>query len=328
MTDMEQVLQRTLVEHADDAPRSGELLQRVRVRHRRRQRRQFVAVAGGLTVALCAAVLGLRGWTSDVAFQPAAPPSASASAPAPVPVVFAAGPLTLPFFPYRPEQVLPGLKSPVVSLVGGEPTLRYEGSEAGPRYMTVSVATGAPPPAVDAHAYSVHKHPAVFTPAATDVDEWTLRWSEGDRTLTLRGSGAVDVTALVAYAEGLVPAKLPIVAPFTFASVPANLTVADAEPSWLTFRPGNVPADGSAEHRLVVMLQDTMPSPEDGRVSTVGGLPAVLWAVDGGEMLAVRQRDGTALVVQVPGNLPMDDDDLLKFAAGIRVTADAVPGKG
>src|SRR6266545_6712293 len=45
----EQVLQRILVEHADGAPTSGQLLDRLRVRHRRRQRRQFAAVAGGLT---------------------------------------------------------------------------------------------------------------------------------------------------------------------------------------------------------------------------------------------------------------------------------------
>jgi hypothetical protein len=323
---MEQVLQRTLVEHADDAPWSGELLQRVRVRHRRRYRRQFVAVAGGLAVALCAAVLGLRGWTTGVALEPAGPPPATA--PAPTPVRFTAGPLTLPSFPYRPEHALPGLKAPVVSLVGGEPTLRYEGSEAGPRYLTVSVATGALAPAVDGRSYSVHKRLAVFTSATPDLDEWTLRWSEGDRTITLRGSGPVDVTALIGYADGLVPAQLPIVAAFTFASVPANLTVADAEPSWVTFRPDNVPADGSAEHRLAVLLQDTMPAPGDGRARTVGGSAAVLWHTAEGTMLAIKQPAGGALVVQVPSNLPVDEGDLVAFAAGIRVTAAAVPGQG
>jgi hypothetical protein len=330
---VEELLQEALVEHADGAPASGQLLRRLQVRHRRRQRGQVAAVACGLTVALCATVVALRGWTNgpEVAFEPAGPVSLAPqpSGPTPVTVEWRSGPLTLPAFPYRPSAPMAGLKPSVAMLSDGVPTLRFDGTGEHLRYLTVSVTTGTPQPNPSrVRPWTVHRQYAIFTPPTPDGEDWSLAWSEGDRTVTIRGGGQVDEEPLLKFANGLVAGKVALVEPFRFATVPANLTPVDVEPSWVTFAHDNAPTGNGAEYRLAVMLQDTMPDASGSRAVTVGKLPGIITTSGHTTILAVPQPNGTAVVIQAPANLAISEAQLLKFAAGITPTSEAVPGKG
>jgi hypothetical protein len=54
----------------------------------------------------------------------------------------------------------------------------------------------------------------------------------------------------------------------------------------------------------------------------------VIFTTGGTTMLSVSQRDGRAITIQVPPNIGVTEPELIRFAAGIRVTSAAVAGKG
>jgi hypothetical protein len=60
----------------------------------------------------------------------------------------------------------------------------------------------------------------------------------------------------------------------------------------------------------------------------VGQRPGVIYTTGGSTMLSVLQRDGRAITIQVPPNISITELELIRFAAGIRVTSAAVAGKG
>jgi hypothetical protein len=55
---------------------------------------------------------------------------------------------------------------------------------------------------------------------------------------------------------------------------------------------------------------------------------SVIYTTGGSTMLSVLQRDGRAITIQVPPNISITELELIRFAAGVRVTSAAVAGKG
>jgi hypothetical protein len=133
---------------------------------------------------------------------------------------------------------------------------------------------------------------------------------------------------LLAFAQGIGPGHAPFAMPFAFGLMPSNLIVDDASASWITFRPGNVAPGGGAESKLAVLLDERLPEAPGARTIQVGQRPGVIYTTGGSRMLSVSQRDGRAITIQVPPNISITELELIRFAAGIRVTSAAVAGKG
>jgi hypothetical protein len=337
MTDVERILQRTLVRHADEAPRSGQLLHHLRARARRRRQRQLTALTCGLTLALCALVVGVQGsfgkpaGPSERAGQPGASLPAP-SAPSPVHPALTPRPVTINEFPLKPIQPMPHMKQQATIVAAGVPTLLYASTTGDSAGMSVRVATTAPvgPSTAVGTSYRVRTHPATFVPSlATDPTKWSLCWQEMPaRWLIIEGFGPVKVGDLLTYAEGIVPGHTPFAMPFGFALMPSNLIVDDASASWITFRPSNVAPGGGANAKLAVLLDERLPEAPGSRAIQVGKRAGVIYTAGGSTMLSVLQPDGRAITIQVPSNISITEAELVRFAAGIRVTSAAVAGKG
>jgi hypothetical protein len=61
---------------------------------------------------------------------------------------------------------------------------------------------------------------------------------------------------------------------------------------------------------------------------TVAGRPGRLSTADGDTVLSVDEGAGRWLTVQLPVRMGVAPADLLRFAAGIHLTAYATPGRG
>jgi hypothetical protein len=334
MNDVERMLQRALVRHADEAPRSGQLLHRLRGRARRRRQRQLTALTCGLTVALCALVVGVQGGLADPserAGQSGASPPAP-STPAPVYLTLAPGPVTIDDYAPKPTRPMPGMKQQATIVAAGVPMVLYASTTGANAGMSVQVSAASPvrQSTAGSASYRVRTHPATFVPSlATDPTKWSLCWQEkSDRWLTIEGFGPVVIGDLLTYAEGISPVRVPFAMPFAFGLTPSNLIVDDASSSWITFRPGNVTPGGGAESKLAVLLDERLPEAPGGRSVQVGQRPGVIFTTGGTTMLSVSQRDGRAITIQVPPNIGITEPELIRFAAGIRVTSAAVAGKG
>ncbi|GAB2939874.1 hypothetical protein GCM10027280_30310 [Micromonospora polyrhachis] len=343
MSDLEQLLQQSLARHADEAPSSGQLLSRLQVRTRQRQRRQMMALAAGLTMALCVLVVGVQRWPDGpdhaVVYEPAVAPVApvesslsSSGVPSPgasVALVLQPGPLMVDAFPFTPTRELPGLQ-PTVQLVEGVPTIRYDGPEGGVHWATVSVGAVEPRGMKGAaQSFKVRGRTVNYVSLPPGAEgEWTMWWQEGAaQWITVQGSATVTIDDLLGYVEGMTSRPMPVVSPFTFEYVSANLTVDSVAPSMITFRPADAPPGAGFEFELVVLFDEAFPTAA-GRSVRVGQQRGVLYQESGHTILSVQQPDQRAITIQLPSNITVSEPDLFRFAAGIRSTPAAVPGKG
>jgi hypothetical protein len=96
----------------------------------------------------------------------------------------------------------------------------------------------------------------------------------------------------------------------------------------MVFRLPGQQAGGSWVDRLAILLNADGGDGAQNWPLRVGDRPAQIVAQDGGRSLMVLQESGNILVIQVPPNLQISDEDLLRMAAGIRVTAKAQAGRG
>ena len=348
MNDLEQLLQRTLVRHAEEAPPSGQLLYRLQARAHRRQRRQLTALACGLTVVLGMVVVGVQRWPGGqtpaaVGYQqadtPVLPtptatsiepsPSPSAEVPSPITLALRPGPPTVDAFPLEPTRGLPGLHQTVL-LSAGVPMISYGGPTDDAWWVTVSVGAAEPKVSVSAaQTFQVRGRTVRYVPRqSSGDDEWLLWWPErAGQWVTVRGAEAISVNHLLAYVAGVTRGSAPVVQPFTFRHVPANLTVDNVVPSMVTFRPVDVPPGAGTEFKLTVLLDERLAA-TPGRTVQVGQLRGVLRRERDYTILSVQQPDQRAVTIQVPPNITVTEPDLLRFAAGIRTTPAAVAGKG
>jgi hypothetical protein len=362
MSDVDMLLQDTLRDHAQAAPTGAGLLTRVHTRSRliRRRRRVGAAGAGVAAVLLGAAgapaVLDLSGPGGGGGAGPAAPapgaptvqapsktfagtpdPSRSDAAPKPQPTVevrLVTAKVTVPAFPFTPPTgVIPGL-GPGRAMFDGSPHLYHppSGENAPQLSMYVSARFERLPPEPSTIVESVQVRGTTgelrtITEGGTPIQR-LLSFTLPDGTWMSVTTSNVTVEQLIAYLDGLTPGPVPVEAPFTFTVLPGGLDVDNVSPSDMVFRiPGQQPG-GGFEGKLAVMLNADGNDDSASWPLTVKGQPAKIQPQDGGRSLYILQPSGSAVVVQVPANIVMNDADLLKLGAGITVTSAAQSARG
>lgn len=214
MIDVEEQLRQALARHADDAPRSGQLLDRVRMQSRRRKRRYRAGVTSVVAIAAAVAAVALVSYEPD--------PAASEQ-PAAAPVRFAPGPLSDATFPFTPTMPLAGSDDPVVALTGGQPTLRYK--------TGVDVTVGKPP-----------------------TDNAVVVLAKNSISVAIRSVKPIPTGTLQVYVDNLLPEPMPLTPPFRFDLVPVGFTVDNVEPAAVTFAPPGVPPSAGFTGKIAVML--------------------------------------------------------------------------
>jgi hypothetical protein len=82
-------------------------------------------------------------------------------------------------------------------------------------------------------------------------------------------------------------------------------------------------------NKLTVLLasQDEQTFPKHGNHVTVDGQPGIIWD-DGGVQLGYSDGNGHRIVIQVPSALHWTNAQIVAFAQGVHVTADALAGVG
>jgi hypothetical protein len=155
----------------------------------------------------------------------------------------------------------------------------------------------------------------------------SLSWQDASGPMWIRAE-RVEPTLMIAYADGLRPGSVEVAVPFTFELLPQGLELDNVGPTDMVFRlPGQQPG-GSWSDRLAILLNADGGDGSQNWPLRVGNRPAQIVAQDGGRSLMVLQESGNILVIQVPPNLQISDEDLRRMAAGIRVTAKAQAGRG
>ncbi|MDG6104963.1 hypothetical protein PQF33_22900, partial [Dactylosporangium aurantiacum] len=269
-------------------------------------------------------VLGALGLT--VPLRPAADPVTVA---APATLVEPAGPATVTF-PLGPPADAAG--APDLRLAAGLPTLSVP--VPGAPGVTATLTASTWPPGVLAAATgtapaTVRGLPGrLVTWSDGGEPELSLVWQDGaGQWLELRAFPPVPAEHLAGFAKTLVAQPVTAPAPFEFALVPAGYTIDNISPSAVTFCPPGTAPDESFVGKLTVML-GVAAEWSPGRAVDVGGRPATLRDSGDSTTLQVDLGDGRLLELQSAATVPLEEPDLLRFAAGITVTPSATPGQG
>jgi hypothetical protein len=96
----------------------------------------------------------------------------------------------------------------------------------------------------------------------------------------------------------------------------------------VSFRPEAAAPSHGFSGTLAVMLSDTAEAPGAGRPVPVGGRTGWFVVKPGVSILTVDLGDGRTLVVQADAAVGLDEAALVRFAAGVHPTPDAVVGRG
>jgi hypothetical protein len=359
MNDVDMLLRDTLRDRAEVAPTGTGLLTRVHTRSRliRRRRRVGVAGAGAAAVVLAAAavpaavaVIGRDadapggGFGGPAASGPAASAPVSERAPsaaptvsvAPVPARLAAPEYRLPVFPFTPGSAA-GLGK-AQAWVDGEVFLMHSPATDSPGSPSLQVYTGAAEPTFDqtpAQGVQVESGPmrvrgvmgTLRTESMTGFVVRSLYWRESGAWIWVRAND-MEPAAIVAYAEGLRPGSVQVQAPMTFDLLPQGLVLDNVGPSDMVFRLPGQPTGGSWENKLGFVLNADGGDDAASWPLRVNGQPAKIHLQDQERSAWVLLKNGTILVIQVPQALVISDEDLLRLAAGVHVSATAQAGRG
>lgn len=310
---VEERLRESLRQNAARAPQGYRMLPRVRLESRRRRRRREATLA-----ALAAAVLlgGVFGASIQMLH-----PTAGLQVAAPD-VLRPGGPDAISF-PFTPQRALVGSSSPVLTLAAGVPTLMYNGTNAGDATVTVR---RTPPDSVSAMPISVRGHAGSVgvrqTPSGPTL--WVLSWPERpDMWVEIRAPKSETLEDLTTYALALRAEPMTQALPFMFDLVPVGLTMDNVNAAAVTFAPPDVAASEGFNGRIVVMLDAGGSTPVNGRLVSVEGRNGWLSETDGYTVLHVDNRDGRILTIQMSNDIRLSQVDLIRFAAGIHVRAEA-----
>jgi hypothetical protein len=312
VTELDGLVRSALRRHADQAPAAGNLLTAVHARSRRLARRRRIGTAAAMLLAVLAIpALGLAVRPAPAPVRPANPDAVRL-----VPPSFAT-----PVFPFRPG-VTPtgGLAAPVVTLAGGD-LVAYYAAKDPVRGADVTIRVSPRPPTfaeladqlgpVHTTAQQVRGHPATLrTVVVAPAHRLSLSWPERPgQWVRVDTDDTLTDAELVGFADALAPAAVPVVTPLRFEVVPAGMHLDTSSRSAMALAP-----DGASEGVDCVLVAHR---PVTGRTlqRTAAGVTVTV---------ALAER-GVTLLVQVPARYPISDADLLRFAAGIHLTADADP---
>jgi hypothetical protein len=319
--DLRLALRERAAEQPDPQP---DLLAGVHSGVRRAGRRRAAMIGAAAVLAVVVAVPVWLAGERTARPTPPAVPSPSTS-PSPQAMVWEQPRIELPTFPLTPGWEPAGIGPGLVGRRGTNVTLTYErsgvlGVEVGP------VPGGWENEGEETHRSTVNGRAAtVRTASQFDGSEpgdryVGVRWRLADgRWVQLISFGKRTEAQVLRFARGLRPEVLPASpAPFTFAEVPPGLTLqfVDAQYMCLSPRP---PSDNHSLEGLCVGVDTESsqepPQPTDVRL-TVGGRPATF----GADGLRIALGNDRFLYVTTDTEIvPLDSDDLVRFAEGIRI---------
>jgi hypothetical protein len=328
------LLRETLQSYADQAPRNAGLMDAARDRADERRRHRHLLAAG---VAVVAVAAGLAGWAvwPEASQQPVTPAG---------PSVLVEPTFEVPVFPFTPGWAPPGAAEPYASIDGPIPVLTHPHEDGGPPLVEVFVQ----PPGLDILPSQLGMGGGYFETETlrgyplgsfTTTDGYAVAWRDDAGTLvvvnTARGLSHDD---LVQYAEGLIEEPLPVTPPFTFDLLPAGAEPIVMRRDTVSFALG---ADdlGAGSGELAITLRDVDQS--DARLygnagfwgehhrerTRVGDHAAEYREGVGAQVLRVFLPDDLVLDVYASGVPTLSRDELVRFAAGVRLTPHAAPAR-
>jgi len=296
-------------------PAGDELLSAV---HRRsdRIRRQRLSTRLSAVAALLA--VGIPTGVTLLA-RPSAPPAAPPRTTSATHAVRLAAGYPAPAFPYT----LPatgGMKAPVASMDDGDAVAFFEATEQRHHAdVTVTVSSRKPSftGAATETSMPVRGHPGTLrTVDVQPARQLTLYWRESaTRWIRLATDDTYTPQQVVALADALTPASIPVSPPFRLDLSPAGFVTDTVSESTMSFRTAAGAPD--ADRFAVVLRKQRRLS---GAPVMVGSYQAALEHTAGGVTLDVDVTDWNAtLEVSVGSGLRISDDDLVRFAAGVHI---------
>lgn len=116
---------------------------------------------------------------------------------------------------------------------------------------------------------------------------------------------------------------------YTVAKVPEGFVLQGSDQFVLAVaRPDDKSSISDFREKIVVTLESPSSPAEGATDTTVNGQPATLVTTpDGATMLKYAYRDFT-VVIQMWNSIHLTDEQLVEFAEGVEVTADAKPSQG
>lgn len=134
---------------------------------------------------------------------------------------------------------------------------------------------------------------------------------------------AADNVRLVDYDGTQVPG-------FTVAKVPEGFVLQGSDPYVLAVaRPEDKSSVSDFQDKIVVMLESSSAAPTDPTNTSVSGRPASLVTTpDGGATVLKYTHGDFTVVIQMWSTIHLTDEQLVEFAEGVEVTADAKPSQG
>ncbi|SDT80917.1 hypothetical protein [Actinoplanes derwentensis] len=352
MDELDRLLAETMHDAAVHAPSDTGLLGTVHDRSRRYRRRRVATVAAVATAAVLVAavpVVTVLAARPDPVAPPAAPvPATSGSTSVPsspevtAPVVPPSPSVpsspsssrrsssgtatsqvkltsgwTAPVFPYT-LPATDGMSAPIGSADGGRLSAFFEATELREHSdVTVTVSSGEPSFTAEATETSIRVRGHAGTLRTVDVQpakQLTLVWKESSsRWIRLDTDDTYTPSQVVALADSLTGASIPVQPPFDLARSPAGLVTDTVSASRMTFRASGT---STAGFRTVLRKRQQL----TGADRRVGGYDAVLTRRTGSVTLAVDVTDWDAtLEVTVADGLTISDADLLSYAEGVRI---------
>ena len=299
---LEQELRTTLRARAETHRPGADLMEAVRGRERRHRRRRMGVVAALALVVAVAAPVATNALLSD-------------PTPAVVAVLVTPGPA--PSFPVTPgwEPDWVGLRSFRYEQgpTGVEAVLQYE--PTFPFRAELAVAVSDRQPALTGETVQVGEHTASL---ATAVGGTSLAWPLGTAWIRVSANERVSRDELIRYAASLTDRPLPMVAPFTLATIPetAELTSFDRhEMVYTMFR-------SDARITVSVVPRGAVPAP----TNTVDGLAVV---VEADSITAYHAVDSDRAVrVRATAGWDLTQRQVTLIARGVEVTAVALTTGG
>ncbi len=339
---LETQLRESLLSYAGAAPSGAGLLDGVRSRHKRFQRRRWSAAAAGIAAVLAAAVsvpsLVDGGQHDPVTSFP--------------PPILAAADFEMPYFPYEITWMPPG---------AGELSVQY-GFDTGTAahvqvpdgYMSIVVSdrpVELPMPVPhDQWDTTVAGHPAKQNTALVGDQPWMLiSWEQDGRWLAVEARGSVTPTSARRVGEGLRPGRIDIQSPIKLRLAPDGWVVGSVGGGPLggnlgTLRTTPSPTpDNSLHYTLCLTKPQTAGDsyqflcvnldkekyqvrPDDPRVKKITVNGADAWLISRMEIApdvsqpTVVFESGDWTVTASHGLGPrLTDQDLIRFAEGISI---------